>query len=275
MNVACAIGALLALPLATVAETGFLDRSITVAGKRYDYQVYVPREHDAGQKWPVIVSLHGGGRQGSDGLRPTEVGWAARIRADRTRYPVIVVFPQAAVGSSWIDREMADLVDAQLEKTIAEFNGDPDRVYLTGFSMGGSGVYRMAYRWPERFAALAVFAGPVEAGIGGPPHVREQHADRDRRANAYTAAPDPFAALAGRIRIIPIQIFHGDADDTVPVQQSRQIAAALKQSGANVQYTEYRGVDHGGAPERAINEPLLLWLLSQRRGASRTAPIPR
>ena len=59
------------------------------------------------QKWPVIVSLHGGGRQGSDGLRPTEIGWAARIRADRTRYPV-AVFPQAAVGSSWIDREMAD-----------------------------------------------------------------------------------------------------------------------------------------------------------------------
>jgi predicted peptidase len=90
------------------------------------------------------------------------VGWAARIRADRTHYPVIVLFPQAAVGFSWIDREMADLFDAQLEKTVAEFNGDPDRIYLTGFSMGGSGVYRMTYRWPERFA------GPHrDRGAGG------------------------------------------------------------------------------------------------------------
>jgi predicted peptidase len=223
MRIACALAAMSALPLAGAPETGFLDRSITLAGTTHSYQVYVPREHDAGLQWPVIVSLHGGGRQGSDGLRPTEVGWAARIRADRTRYPVVVVFPQAAAGASWIDRAMADLVDAQLEKTLAEFNGDPDRVYLTGFSMGGAGVYRMAYRWPERFAALAAFAGPVEAGIGGPPQNREQHAARDRRSNPYTAEPDPFAALATRIRHVPIRIFHGDADDTVPVEQSRRM----------------------------------------------------
>jgi predicted peptidase len=45
--------------------------------------------------------------------------------------------------------------------------------------------------------------------------------------NPFTAASDPFAALAAGIRSLPIWIFHGDADKTVPVEQSRRIVAAL------------------------------------------------
>lgn len=273
MKFTCALVALFMLPSATARETGFLDRSITLGGQHYAYQVYVPREHDAGRKWPVIVSLHGGGRQGNDALRPTEVYWAARIRADRARYPVVVLFPQAPVGRSWVDGEMADLVAAQLDRTVAEFSGDPDRVYLTGFSMGGSGVYRMAARWPERFAALVAIAGPIEAGHG-PPEIREAHAARDRRANPYTTAADPFAALAARIRAVPIRIFQGDADEAATVDQSRRITAALQRAGADVQYTEYPGVDHAGAGVRAFADTALFeWLLGQRRSAVRPTPI--
>lgn len=275
MKLACVLVALLVIPAAAATETGFLDRAVTLGGRIYAYQVYVPREHNTQQKWPVIVSLHGGGRQGNDALRPTEVYWAASIRADRTKFPVVVLFPQAPVGFSWVDGEMADLVAAQLERTITEFHGDPDRVYLTGFSMGGAGVYRMAARWPERFAALVAIAGAVEAGHG-PPQIREAHAERDRRANPYTTAPDPFAALADRIRAVPIRIFQGDADDSVLVDQSRRIAAALQRAGADVRYTEYPGVDHAGAGVRGFADTALLaWLLDQRRSHRRSAPAPK
>jgi poly(3-hydroxybutyrate) depolymerase len=54
----------------------------------------------------------------------------------------------------------------QLEHTIEEFHGDQSRIYLTGFSMGGAGTYRMAHRWPDRFAALLVVTGPVESWVG-------------------------------------------------------------------------------------------------------------
>jgi predicted peptidase len=244
------------------AETGFLDRSVTMAGQTFAYQVYVPRDFSGGRVWPVVVSLHGGGRQGSDGIRPTEVGWAAGIRSDRSLYPAIFLFPQASAGRSWVDREMQDLVILQLDRTIAEFHGDPSRIYLTGFSMGGAGAYRMAHRWPERFAAMVTVAGPVEAGVAAPP----QNLERDRQSNPYTTSPDPFTTLATGIRNIPILVFHGDADELVPVEQSRRIVAALKKAMANVRYTEFPGLNHGDAATKALKDPATFsWLLAQHR----------
>ena len=147
--------------------------------------------------------------------------------------------------------------------TIEEFHGDRSRIYLTGFSMGGAGTYRMAHRWPERFAALLVVAGNVESGVGVPyPEVGM----RDRQANPYTTASDPFAALATGIRSIPIWIFHGDADEAVPVEQARRVVAALKSVTARVEYTEYPGLGHGEAGAKALNATeSISWLLAQHR----------
>ncbi len=40
-------------------ETGFLDRSVTLGGQTYRYQIYVPASYVTTQQWPVIVFLHG------------------------------------------------------------------------------------------------------------------------------------------------------------------------------------------------------------------------
>lgn len=69
-----------------------------------------------------------------------------------------------------------------------------------------------------------------------------------------------------RIQGIPVWVFHGDADKTVPVEESRRLVAALKIVGADVHYTEYPGVDHGETPRRAWRETMLTdWLFAQRR----------
>jgi predicted peptidase len=52
------------LGVTTYGETGFLDRSVTMSGQQFGYQVYVPREFTSTQTWPIIVFLHGGGSQG-------------------------------------------------------------------------------------------------------------------------------------------------------------------------------------------------------------------
>jgi predicted peptidase len=169
---------------------------------------------------------------------------------------------------------MQEMVIAQIDRTIEEFAVDPDRVYLTGFSMGAAGVYGMAYRWPERFAAVAAIAGRVEAASG-----TDQAA---RRANGFLTAPDPFDALAERIKDVPIWIFHGSEDEGMSVGQSRRLVPVLKAAGANVRYTEYRGANHDDSAYRALSDPeLMKWLLEQRRPASRQAtpagasgPIP-
>ena len=62
------------------AETGFLNRSVTVGGSEYRYVVYVPREFSRKQTYPVILALHGGGQYGSDGLKQTDGALAKAIR---------------------------------------------------------------------------------------------------------------------------------------------------------------------------------------------------
>ena len=255
-----AIALLVATPAA--AQTGFLDRSVNLHGKTYQYQVYVPTDYTPAKAWPVIVSLHGNGRQGGDGMLQTGTDFAIRIRQNRAPFPAIVVFPQAQIGARWADSDMQDMVIAEADQAIAEWHVDPVRVYLHGYSMGGSGSYRIAYKWPSRFAAIVIVAGRVVPAAPNTP----LEIDRDRRANPFLAAPDPFESLAERLKSIPIWIFHGDADASVPVTESRQFVVALKKVGAQVRYTEYPGVDHNVAPQKAYdNTELFGWLLAQHR----------
>lgn len=151
---------------------------------------------------------------------------------------------------------------AALDRSINEFSGDPTRLYLTGFSMGGTGAYRIAFRSPTRFAAMMVVAGRIEHGNT---YTAEESA-RDSKDNPFIDGPDPFAALADRIKALPIWIFHGDSDRTVPVEQSRKVVQALTRAGSKVQYTEYPGLGHGDASARAHAEAeMIRWLLAQHR----------
>ncbi len=244
------------------AQTGFLDRTITIDGAPYRYQVYVPADYTPRTGWPVIVSLHGNGRQGSDGMLQTGTDFAIRIRENRAPFPAIVVFPQGEIGTRWFYPQMQRLVMAELDRTIAEFRVDTGRVYLHGYSMGGTGSYRLAYKWAHRFAAIVVVAGRVEPGA----NYTSGDIAIDRATNPAAAAPDPFVALAAGLRNMPIWIFHGDADLLVPVAQSRKLVAALRSVGAPVRYTELPGADHDTAPAKAYAvAELFQWLMTQHR----------
>jgi len=244
------------------AETGFLDRVVTIGSTPHRYQVYVPADFTSAKAWPVIVYLHGGGAQGLDALLPTVGGLANDIRAHREAFPTIALFPQASPTARWSQADMQELVLRELDQTITEFHGDPARIYLAGYSMGGVGAYRMAYRWPQKFAALIVVAGRVEPSTARGQTVSEA----DRRLYPYLSDKDPFAALARQIKSVPTWLFHGDADESVPVEQSRRMAAALQKVATFVRYTEYyRGI-HQEAPNRAFADTdMLTWLWQQHR----------
>jgi predicted peptidase len=157
---------------------------------------------------------------------------------------------------------MEDLVMTELDRTMKEFSGDPARIYLAGFSMGATGAYRIAYRWPTKFAALTIIAGRLEHGTT----YTEAEKTVDLRDNPWISTPDPFSVLAPKLRSVPIWIFHGDADRTVPVEQSRRMVSALKAAHADVRYTEYPGAGHSEAASMGYAEPeMIKWLLSQHR----------
>jgi predicted peptidase len=244
---------------AQTVETGFLNRTVVVDGDEYRYQIYVPREFVRSAKWPIILALHGGGEYGNDGIRQTAGALAGVIRRFPGRVPAIIVFPQAhADGTPGWHGAGGRAALMAVDKAIAEFSGDPSRVYLTGLSAGGNGTWFLASRYPDRFAAVVVICGFISEFRGRTSNVLYP-------ALAPAAEPDPYVAIAKRVAHLPIWIFHGDADLSVSVEESRRMFSALKALGANVQYTELPGVGHNAWDPAYDRADLLEWLLKQRR----------
>jgi len=263
-----AIIALLAAQSASSAsaarqETGFLDRSVVVDGVEYRYEVYVPRDFDAGRTWPVILTLHGGGDYGSDGIRPTVGGLADTLRLHPERFPAIVVFSQAhADGTPGWQRQGGQAALKELTAAIAEFHGDRSRVYLTGASAGGNGAWFLASRYPDQFSAVLVICGFVSDFTG-----KQSHTFYPGLAGNQ---PDRYAKVARAVKTLPIWIVHGDADRNVSVEESRRMSAELKALGADVRYTELAGADHAGAWRFAYADAEIAgWLMTQRRAPVR------
>lgn len=213
--------ALLSCRTTRMEQTGFLDRTVRIGSVTYPYVVYLPRDYDRSRFWPVILSLHGIGERGSDGQRATQIGVAKAIRSAPERVTAIAVFPQAPLDATWLG-PTAGAAMLALERSITEFNGDPDRVYLTGLSMGGYGTWHLALAHPDRFAALVPVCGgilpqaPIPAVLQSP---------------LTTQSADPHGFVAHELRHLPIWIFHGAADTTVAVSESRRMAEELRKEG--------------------------------------------
>jgi predicted peptidase len=238
-------------------DTGFLDRTLTLQGATHKYQVFVPDIWTPHQKWPVILFLHGAGERGDDGLLETDVGIGAAIRTSRSRFPAIVVMPQCGKNLWWIQPPMDALAIAALDAATKEFDGDPQRTYLTGLSMGGYGTWRLAEEYPGRFAALVVICGgirPPAAALKSFPGLAKVTPPDD---------PKSYSDAAANVGNIPVWIFHGAEDDIVPVIESQRMYNAMKQVGTDVHYTEYPGVKHLSWV-KAYDEPKLFpWLFSK------------
>jgi predicted peptidase len=237
-------------------DTGFLNRTITVSGIAYRYQVYVPFGWNKHQKWPVLLFLHGYGERGSDGLLSTEVGIGSAIRAHADRFNLLVVIPQCPSDRVWTTKDMEAMATATLEQAVHEFKGDRERLYLTGLSMGGYATWDMTVRYPDRFAAFVPICGGIQPGK----HIAELRSSLvdDPKVS------DPYAETARRIGKTPVWIFHGADDESVPAEESRRMAAALKTGGANFRYTEYPGVGHNSWDNAYADPEFVPWLLGQR-----------
>lgn len=242
-------------------ETGFLDRKVTVGSVSYRHQVYVPVNYVRGKTLPVILFLHGVGEAGEDGLLQTQVGLGPAIRQARERFPFIVVFPQARRDQLWAG-EMATLALKTLDQAVKEFNGDPQRLYVTGISMGGFGTWYLAAKSPRKFAAIVPICGFVNLKRPDLPGERKAFVLKD---SPFANSPDPYVAVATQISKVPTWIFHGGGDPVISPDESRRMFQALKASGFDVKYTEYEGVEHNSWDKAYAEPDLVPWLLSRQR----------
>jgi predicted peptidase len=238
-----------------VPETGrFVQKELQVEGVFHRYQVFVPTRDAGGRHPPVILFLHGSGERGDDNQRQTDVGLGAHIRQHMADFPAIAVFPQTAADQSWSGAN-ARMALAELEASVREFNGDEDRITLTGMSRGGYGVYELALMEPKRFAALV----PVCGGITSP------GLNEPLQVEGVATAPDPFAAVAQRLQHLPMWIFHGGKDDVVTPDQSRHMVEAMRKIGGNVRYTEFAEAGHNAWDPAYATPELWTWLFAQER----------
>jgi len=217
-------------------------RTVAAAGDDYDFQIYVPPQAKNEKNLPVVIFLHGIGQRGAGGFVPTQGAGGALARHYLSQVPPsIILLPQCASGKYWSDAAMDAMTTNALAQTIEEFQADERRVYLTGVSMGGYGVWHFAMHYPKRFAALVSICGGSSIVKG-----------------------ERFASVAAAVGKTPAWVFHGADDKVVPVSESRELVEALEAVGGSVKYSEYAGVGHNVWMNALGEKDLLTWLFAQR-----------
>jgi len=231
-------------------ESRIVQRALQANGRTYPYEVFVPPGWTAQKKWPVILFLHGVGHRLEPGESKISVSVAERYISYQHQKEAVIVFPRCYMDEYWTQPQVAAVALQALEAAKLEFHGDAQRTYMAGLSMGGFGTWYIAAQNPGKFAALVVVCG----GIRTPESVA---------IPAVSSAGNPYEDTALKLRAVPVWIFHGDKDVTIPVTESRRMADALRAQGTRVRYTEYPGIGHN-AWDKAFSEPdFFPWLFAQ------------
>lgn len=218
------------------------------------YRFYEPEIDGNDKKYPLVVFFHGAGERGNDNQRQFKRFNPIPFWLN---HPCYIVAPQCPTPDSskgndhsvWVDTHFGGLSHHMREsptwpmqlsidlvkQIIANRNIDPSRVYVTGLSMGGYATWEILQREGELFAA----AIPV-CGGGDENYVNE------------------FLSTS-------LWVFHGAEDRTVPVERSRNMVDAVRESGGKPKYTEYPGVDHDSWTSTYQNQEVWEWLFKQKK----------
>jgi len=193
---------------------------------------------------PLLVFLHGYGERGGDKAsrrtlaKITETGLPQLAAEDRLpsvdgkAFPMTILCPQSQEYWGPHHDDVLGLVDRLIETTAA----DPDRIYLTGLSMGALATWEIAARAPTRFAALVTVAGGVP---------RE----------------------AGETRDLPVWVFAGGTDHHFSVAAVQADLFEHRSEGAGFTLTVEPRAGHNREFWNGVysRSALYAWLLTQRR----------
>lgn len=207
----------------------------------YDYLLRIPRGYnDFAGPQPLLIFLHGSGDTGTDPLTlkdkdPVYFSQMRYRKLETSYFPFIVVSP-ICPERRWEPKRVIATLDQVLAKTRFCFRIDPDRINLTGYSMGGFGTIETAMEFPDRFAAIVPVAG------GGEP------------------------ARAEKLRGVAAWFFHGREDTIVPLPSSERLVDAMRKNGhPDVRLTVIREGGHVIVREVYANPELYDWLLLKRK----------
>jgi dienelactone hydrolase len=179
----------------------------------------------AGTRVPAVVLLHGSG--GIGGNLP---GWVQALNGIGVAVLIVDSFRGRGITQTITDQTLLSsfsmMLDAYrgLEFLALHPQVDPTRIAVLGFSKGGfaalySSMRRFQKMWSKpalEFSAYLAFYTRCDAPLLDDENVSDH----------------------------PIRLFHGAADDYVPVAPARAYVERLRQAGRNVQLTVYQGARH-------------------------------
>ncbi|MBA2251093.1 MAG: hypothetical protein H0W13_00085 [Nitrospirales bacterium] len=173
-----------------------------VRGRTFRYGLYVPSNYELSKPYALVICLHGAGFTGDAYLER----WQTRLDEG-----YLVACPTLPQGNWWT-REAADVVLATLRVVQSRYHVDPNRIFLTGMSNGGIGVYLVGSHYAPLFAGLA----PMASGLD-----------------------DVLLPFLQNLRHTPVYLIHGAQDQVMPVELSRTIAQELSRLGYPFTYREH------------------------------------
>jgi predicted esterase len=206
-------------------RTGLLRRAFRskVDGTLQPYCVRIPAGYDrrADKKYPLIVFLHG---SASD--ETNLAGFDYLSEGD-----CIELGPRGRGPSNAFTRDHAqEDIEEAIAAVIESYPIDETRIVLTGFSMGGYGVYRTFYEHPDRYRALAVFSGMPNLGPLYFPGENHPNFLEERFLDKFKG--------------MPLFIFHGRGDRNCPIAVTEQLVKKLEAIGAKVDLVIEEGAGH-------------------------------
>lgn len=206
----------------------------TVTTENLAYYLYYPEdyEEEPEKDFPILLFLHGGGESG-DSLVAIKRNGPPKMIVEGKKFPFLILAPQNPYQKKWWNTRAVN----QLLDSIVENNRiDKKRIYLTGLSRGGGAAWEMAVQYPEKFAAMAVVCGMT---------------------------PVPYASWIDKN--MPIWVFHGEEDKSIPISESETMVERLKEMGHDIKFTRYPGVGHDSWIKAYRTESLYDWFLKQER----------
>ena len=201
------------------------------------YLLYTPADRKPDEALPMIVFLHGAGERANAGEGKEELvavnGIPRYIKEGRFLPHAVVLCPQCPRDRVW--NQITEPLKALIDRIAAAQKVDPDRITLTGLSMGGYGTWEMGISYPGFFAALAPICG------GG------------------------ISWRAAAIGKTPVFAYHGMLDETVPSRNSTEMCDALRAAGGNVDLTLFAYAAHHSWDRAYLGTDLLSRLLAAKR----------
>lgn len=279
----------------TPVVDGFSAGSFTDStGFELDFRFHQPagylRRPGAGTRYPLVITLHGGGEVADNNMTQLTANRIAVAFAKPQRQyenPAFVLAPQVPLprpmegpdGTDWTDAKVQGALIELIDAVTAEYPVDADRLYLVGLSSGARGILDLLPKQPRRYAAAVATAG------WGDPSVMERITHIPLWADHSVDDPVvPYKdgrfgrpgtwTLMNALENAGAKVTRGEWGNDLPQEQfeahSRALLRRARRTGSHVLFTSYPAGTtpvnpHGAWAQTYENDVVIDWLFEQSR----------